>query len=954
MRIFSTLVFLFGICLLFPAKVKAQLKITAETNAQALVEKLVGTGVTVSNIRLIASPLATGFFNNISGTNIGLDSGIVLTNGRAKTGEGNARGLDGNGTLMAYTGIPANIDSSSTGAFASTDLFRAGDPDLEAILGGVETNDATILEFDFIPLGDTIRFRYVFSSEEYPSFPCQNVNDAFAFFINGPGFPVNTNIALVPGTTAPVTIDNINYLAGCGLYPQFYLSNQKNVNFTHNGHTTIFTAVARVIPCQRYSLKLVIADVLDGVYDSGVFLEAKSLSSNAISLSNTTQVDPQNNSYLVEGCSAGSFKIKRPRAESTSLPVSISYGGTAINGVDMQLLPATVIIPPNQAEVTVNILPIIDNIPEGIETIKVYALAGNSCGNTPTDSTVIQVRDYDTLGINPDTVIICKNSTVQLTATTGYTSYQWDANPTLSNTAIRNPVAFPNTTITTYYCTSTEGTCHGRDSSLVIWKALELVAATGVNCKNGNTGEIKVAGGPAFLRPAQFAINNAPYQNDSTFTNLPVGIYSIKIKDAAGCIDSIVIHIVQLYPDLLINNTAITAASCSGDANGSATVTVTGGNNPYLFSIDGINFQPGNVLHLLRGNYTVTVKDNNSCINTKNIFIPLDNIVTVDVGVDNTICEGKSVQLNAISNADSYNWTPALALSNSMVPNPVASPVQTTKYVVTATQGICTQKDSLFIYVNPAPKANAGNDYTICFGQNAPLNGTGGSSYYWYPSSYLDDARIGSPVAKKLPGSISYFLSVIDDKGCVSLKKDEVVITVTRPALVNAGRDTTIAISQPLQLFAADVNNIGFNQYEWISDYGLSNAHIASPVAILDKSIIYTVVARTAIGCEGTDYITVTVYKGPEIYVPNAFSPNGDNVNDILRATPAGIKAFHYFRIYNRWGNPVFATNDPLTGWDGKLKSVIQTPGTTFVWMAEGIDYKGNLVQRKGTVMIVK
>jgi gliding motility-associated-like protein len=274
--------------------------------------------------------------------------------------------------------------------------------------------------------------------------------------------------------------------------------------------------------------------------------------------------------------------------------------------------------------------------------------------------------------------------------------------------------------------------------------------------------------------------------------------------------------------------------------------------------------------------------------------------------------------------------------------------------VLTATTGICTQKDSLIIFVNPAPKANAGPDQVICFGQNAQLAGSGGLLYYWNPPSYLDDIRIAAPTAKQLPGSISYFLYVTDINGCVSLKRDTTVITVTRPAILDAGRDTVLALGQPLPLFAKDVNNIGFTQYEWLPNYGLDNPYAPNPVTILDKDIIYTVTARTAIGCQATDEIKIKVFKGPDIYVPNAFSPNADGVNDILRAKPVGIKTFHYFRIYNRWGNIVFTTADPLTGWDGNVKSADQNTGTTFIWMAEGVDYKGNLVQRKGTVTIVK
>ena len=574
---------------------EAQLQIISQSNAQALAQRLVGNGVLISNVSLIADPQATGFFNNISGTSIGIDSGIVLTNGKALTVGGNW-GLDGNGTTIAQN------------LLADTDLGLMGDGDLANSIGvpRSETNDASILEFDFIPLGDSIKFNYVFSSEEYrPAWVC-SFNDAFAFFISGPGITGLKNIALIPNTNLPVSIFNVNEVPGgaCPNNVAYYVNNLLNTFFTHDGHTRRFTALAQVQPCQTYHLKLVIADVGDHSVDSGVFLEAKSLSSNAISIVNNTQTDQQNNSYLVEGCSAGSFKIKRPEANASPLTVSLSYIGTATNGVDVQLLPTSVTIPANQLDVTVNVFPIIDNIPEGIEIIKVYALAGSgACGSgTPTDSTFIQIRDYDTLGITPDTAVMCKNTVIQLTASTGYSVYQWDPNPTLSNTAIRNPVASPVNAVTTYYCTATEGTCHGRDSSLIILKTLDFISKTEINCKGYENGEIRVSGGAEWAAPVKYSINNGTYQNDSTFSNLPVGVYTIKIKDATGCIDSLVIPVTQLYPDFLITGIPIVPASCTGNADGTATINAIGGKNPYLFTTDGINFQTNNTFNLTQGN----------------------------------------------------------------------------------------------------------------------------------------------------------------------------------------------------------------------------------------------------------------------------------------------------------------------------------------------------------------
>jgi gliding motility-associated-like protein len=848
------------------------------------------------------------------------------------------------------------VDGDGITAAINVDAFNGwnfpGDADLEAIVLD-DTNDACVLEFDFVPLGDSIKFNYVFSSEEYTDFACTEFNDAFAFFIRGPGITGLKNIALIPGTNFPVTINNINEDA-CAIFPQYFINNETNKFFTHNGHIKVFTAKERVQPCQSYHLKLVIADVSDDDLDSGVFLEAGSLSSNAISIINSTQVDPQNNFYLVEGCSAGSFKIKRPNVETSPLDVSLSYAGTAINGVDMQLLPTLVTIPANQSEVIVNVIPIIDNMPEGIELIKIYALAGGGCSaNTPTDSTVIQIRDYDTLGIVPDTAFICKNNSIQLTAYNGYTSYQWDANPTLSSLTIRNPIATPVNEFTTYYCTSTFGTCNGRDSAFVQWKKLDLVSKTEINCKDASTGEIQVDGGPEWSMPVEYSLNNGAWQAGNIFSNLPVGIYKVKIRDATGCMDSLDIPITQLYPDLLISNILKIPASCSGNADGSVTINLAGGKSPYLYSLDGINFQTGNVFNLTQGNYTITVKDDNNCTTFQNVFIPLDNIVTLDAGTDKTICEGKSIQLNTLSNANSFLWSPASTLDNSLLQSPVANPVTSTKYYVTATTGICNRFDSVIVFLNPAPIANAGPDSSICFGKNIQLNGSGGVSYFWSPSASLNNNRIPNPTTINLPGTITYSLHVVDANGCNSLKKDEVVISVTRQAIVDAGRDTVLAIGQALQLNASDINGVGFNQYEWLPYYGLNNPLIATPITILDKDITYTITARTPLGCLASDKIKIQVYKGPDIYVPNAFTPNRDAKNDILKAIPVGIKNFNYFRIYDRWGSLVFSTTNPAIGWDGRINGTEQYTAT-YVWMAEGIDYTGKYVRRKGSVIIIK
>jgi len=153
------------------------------------------------------------------------------------------------------------------------------------------------------------------------------------------------------------------------------------------------------------------------------------------------------------------------------------------------------------------------------------------------------------------------------------------------------------------------------------------------------------------------------------------------------------------------------------------------------------------------------------------------------------------------------------------------------------------------------------------------------------------------------------------------------------------------------------VNNPAADQYTWLPGTGLSSTSIPNPVADLfgmsGKTIVYTVTATTADGCYGQDDIKVTVFAtAPDIFVPNAFTPNGDNVNDVLRPIGVGISKLNFFRVYNRWGQLVFSTTDAEHGWDGTFNGRLQ--GTdTFVFVTQGIDYTGKTITKKGTVTLI-
>jgi hypothetical protein len=381
-------------------------------------------------------------------------------------------------------------------------------------------------------------------------------------------------------------------------------------------------------------------------------------------------------------------------------------------------------------------------------------------------------------------------------------------------------------------------------------------------------------------------------------------------------------------------------------------VNVPGGISSYQYSLDGTNFQSNNIFNGLGiGDYTVYAKDANGCIGTTRTRVDLVNDATVNAGNDVTICEGTKTVLTAQSNGTSFLWTPAVGLSNTTTLQPNASPATTTTYTITATKGVCNASGTVTIFVDAAPVANAGNDTSICTGKSVQLHGSGGSVYTWSPSNYLDDAASDQPWLVNPPaGKLVYALNVKDNKGCISLRPDYVTITVVN-VVVSLGKDTAVAKNQPVQLKAVDVNNSGFISYNWSPITGLSQANIPNPFVITDKEITYRVSVETADGCKGEDEITIKVYKGPDIYVPNAFTP-GKHKNNILRAIPVGISTFKHFTVYNRWGQKVFSTSSTDKGWDGQINGVPQTG--TFVWIAEGVDYNGSAIMRRGTVIVLR
>ena len=258
------------------------------------------------------------------------------------------------------------------------------------------------------------------------------------------------------------------------------------------------------------------------------------------------------------------------------------------------------------------------------------------------------------------------------------------------------------------------------------------------------------------------------------------------------------------------------------------------------------------------------------------------------------------------------------------------------------------------VYVKPLPIANAGSDAVVCAGKSIQLHGSGGAFYEWSPGDFLSGTSVQNPlVTLPTTGLKTYTLSVTDAYGCRSLKPDTVNVTVMPIARIFAGADTLIAANQPLQLNAIDLDNLGVINYVWSPPTGLNNPFIQKPLATINRDITYIVTGTTAAGCEAKDDIKIKVFLAADIFVPNAFTPNNDGLNDVARPILVGIKELKYFIVYNRYGQEVYRTSIPGLGWNGKLKDKDQNIGT-YVWAAEAVDYKGNVISKKGLLILIR
>ncbi|MCF8460925.1 MAG: choice-of-anchor L domain-containing protein, partial [Flavobacteriales bacterium] len=640
------------ICLFFlaiasPQISYSQLVVTeAGTNAAgaALIEGVfLGSCVSVSNVSYLSNyNQAVGEFSNGSTTNIGLNGGILMTTGRSNLSIGT------NNTKCAerQNGGPT-------------------DADLVAI-AGASIRDRTVLEFDFIPQNDTLTFEYVFASEEYHEWVNAGYNDAFGFFISGPGIAgpyLNgaINIARIPGGATPVTIDNVNNgykgptscataaVASTGPCDNcaYFVDNTGGTTIQYDAFTRVLTATAVVTPCLTYHIKLAVGDAGDQKYDSGVFLKGGSFSAGGgVTVEiETTTIPPG----IYEGCADAWFIFRRVDGSSnvSALTAGFTITGTATPGVDYTALPSSITIPAGQDSIVVPINVALDFITEGNESITV-TLQDPPCACEAPGSATVNILDNDIpLSLTTTgTTTICLGQSTNLTANTSgsQTPYTggWNNGAPAGNNVTVSPT---NTTTYTYTLTDAcGGQTVSRSETITVIRP-DFTVNDASQCLDGNNFSFTNTGasGGSVTHLWNFGDSNTSNSENTSHTYTAAGNYTVThsiIFTASACTASVT-GIMVVFPEPLINATVTQNVTCAGGTNGAISTSVTGGTAGFTYLWTPGGQTTSSVSGRGVGTYSVTVTDANGCTDTDS-----ETIIQNDPVLPTAVCQNITVQLN--------------------------------------------------------------------------------------------------------------------------------------------------------------------------------------------------------------------------------------------------------------------------------------------------------------------
>lgn len=772
--------------------------VSPNQTASQLASKLIGKGIILTGTSTLnCNSQANGTFVNVNSTpnlSLAIDTGIVLCTGRVLTVAGD-------------TGINANRAAQASKNWGNTTT----DAQITSIApSGATQRDLCFLQFSFIPQGDTAYIDYAFASEEYPEYGCSQYVDAFGIFVAPPSSTSYTNYAKVPGTNVNVSTNSINdtmkqtgwsnYVTYCqslgsgAPFIQHYTGNLINNHIVYDGMTKTLRAVIPVSPFQTHTMKIAIADIADGLFDSGIFLKQSSFTSKTkleiTEKRGTNGALTLDTIRLIEGCNPGVIRFSRI-ATTSPITVNASFSGTASSS-DYSAA-ATFTIPTGSTNFFYNIQAILDSLKETPENLRiVFSVPSINFS----DTIHIVIRDF-AHGINifngkRDTML-CSGKTLTLGYTNSTTGYNmtWSPAARLNCTSCIDPIytapLVSNYTVDTVKLRISTTGCPHADTSIVIriqpFPVLSLNASFAF-CK-GDSANLQVNPSPSsgiysYLWSPAISLSSTTIRNPVA---KPSGnqTYQVVVSTTAGCKDSIstLVKVSNIRDEI---DSVIRINTTCGLSNGSINIipkTGTIANPPYQYSVNGgVTFVGNNLFNgLAVGTYNVAIKNAAGCRFDTAITIlaglggPLANLK-----IDSTSCGLNNGKARILSKSgikpltQTWRFVSTIISTDTFIENRVPG-----VYTVSIQDSLgCVQQYTINIAASSSSSASFTLTQPSCGLNNGIISATPttGIAPYRFSWSTGDTQSIISNM-----GSGTYIHTLTDAKGCV--KKDTLILNAT-------------------------------------------------------------------------------------------------------------------------------------------------------------------------------
>ncbi len=789
------------------------------------VQNLIGQGVTISNVTCDCNSSAMGSFNNAN--NLPVSSGVIMTTG--------------------------NLGQVTNGGCAGGSTVSNGHPS-NGLLNGIAGNstfDQCTIEFDITPTCNTLQISFFFASEEYPEYVGSNFNDAFAFFISGPGISGTQNLAVVPSSSTPVTINTINPSTNSS----YYNSNGscgRGIEF--DGYTDALTTYANVIQCQTYHMIITIADAGDANFDSGVFLLQNGLSCPGGDITVSKNV--------IDNCTAPSC--------NSSINLSIS-GGTP---------PYTTTWKKNNTFFSSSSN--INNLCEGIYTVEVLDNACHSFYDT------INIKDARTPNSSFTVSDVCLSTASPITNTSTIpspdviTTYTWDfGDGTTSNQITPSHTYSSSGTYNIELTVESNKGCIATFSlPTEIFPTPSVLFSPSSSCIGSSTTFIdqsSVSNGTITSWSWDFDDGNTSTNQNPLHLFSSVGTYNVQLNVTTNnnCTGSTTIPFtVNPLPvsdagqDSILN---CSRTSMNLDGSGSD----MGANFSHLWTTTDGNIVSGasTVSPLINqnGTYTITTTNvNTGCSSSDDVTINNDTIMPVsNAGSDTAITCIPQVNLDGSLSSQgnySYLWTTnnGNIISGNTTLTPTVGAVATYYLEVTSLDNGCTDLDSVYVGIDTLkPIANAGIDTLItCGHMNIDLNGslsdTGSLFSYNWGTVGGNIVSNGTTLYPNVDADGIYYITVLNSRNnCTATDSVNVGIDTIHP-IAYAGVDSIVTCSIPVIALNGAGSSVGNFSYQWTTNDGNIIANDTTLTPSIDMGGVYTItVTNNYNGCSSSDNVNI-------------------------------------------------------------------------------------------------